>query len=386
MAYQTGTATTNEALKTILLNFATSNGWTLTGGTNGWLSKGQSFVSIGGYTQVIASITRASTVATVTTIGFHGLSTANTITIRGATDSLYNGTFAITSVPTSSTFTYTMSGTPAANATLTNSYLSADTSGGADHLTLWGATGNGVNINPNIRLMNIPIAKWPLTYYLFYSSNPDQIMLVVNYDVNKIQYLVFGDIVKVHNSAYTGGNWFYGPYIYGGAPLGIGAMSEVEFRSGQGSGASVQIEPFIPFTGAGELISPSAGSHPIHIEIDGHVWPNAQSVGGYYHVNVTDETIRTMYRSPNTWNNQAHLVTMHLQFRATDFYMYLGYVEHLRFVRVTNYNIGDIITLGADKWKVFPWVFKNTVTPNGPGGVGETTSGTIGFAVRYDGP
>lgn len=67
----------------------------------------------------ITSITRVGTLATVTTDAVHGLSTGNVVTIRNATDALYNGKFIIT-VLTATTFTYVMGGTPSASAVATS--------------------------------------------------------------------------------------------------------------------------------------------------------------------------------------------------------------------------------------------------------------------------
>lgn len=63
----------------------------------------------------ISTITRTGTTATVTTINPHGLKTGETVTILGATDALYNIQTTIT-VTTDTAFTYTMAGTPGANA------------------------------------------------------------------------------------------------------------------------------------------------------------------------------------------------------------------------------------------------------------------------------
>lgn len=63
----------------------------------------------------VTSITRSGTTATVT-ITAHGYSTGQNITIAGATQTAYNGTFIIT-VLTANTFTYQVSGAPATPAT-----------------------------------------------------------------------------------------------------------------------------------------------------------------------------------------------------------------------------------------------------------------------------
>lgn len=65
----------------------------------------------------ISGITRSSTTATATTASAHGLIAGDYVTISGATETEYNGTFAVASVPTSTTFTYTVTGTPDTPAT-----------------------------------------------------------------------------------------------------------------------------------------------------------------------------------------------------------------------------------------------------------------------------
>jgi hypothetical protein len=64
----------------------------------------------------ISTIIRVGTLAIVTTAAAHGYSSTNRVNIRGATDALYNGDFIIT-VASTTQFTYTMTGTPAADAT-----------------------------------------------------------------------------------------------------------------------------------------------------------------------------------------------------------------------------------------------------------------------------
>lgn len=65
----------------------------------------------------VSSITRASQVATVTTAAAHNYVVGDTVVISGATQTEYNGTFTIASVPSTTTFTYTVSGSPATPAT-----------------------------------------------------------------------------------------------------------------------------------------------------------------------------------------------------------------------------------------------------------------------------
>jgi hypothetical protein len=92
--------------------------------------------------QTISTITRGGAgnlTATVTTAAPHGLVDKNRVTISGATESNYNGTYVI-DVTGASTFTYTMATAPAANATVMGSY------------TVIGITGVNSNTFINVNL------------------------------------------------------------------------------------------------------------------------------------------------------------------------------------------------------------------------------------------
>lgn len=92
--------------------------------------------------QSISSITRVGTTATVTTNGDHTLASNLDVTISGANEAEYNGTFSIT-VTARNQFTYTVSGSPATPATgaisLSSDYaivsLQCDTTGQSTNLS-----------------------------------------------------------------------------------------------------------------------------------------------------------------------------------------------------------------------------------------------------------
>jgi len=92
--------------------------------------------------QTISTITRGGAgnlTATVTTASPHGLIDNNRVTISGATEANYNGTYVI-DVTGASTFTYTMATAPAANATVVGTY------------TVIGITGVNSNTFVNVNL------------------------------------------------------------------------------------------------------------------------------------------------------------------------------------------------------------------------------------------
>jgi len=111
-------------------NFANSAGDAFLSAVNGQdpalLYNGTSWIKTAATStaQTISTITRGGTgnlTATLTTASAHGLVTGNQVTISGATESNYNGTYLIT-VTNSTTFTYVMATAPAADASVVGSY------------------------------------------------------------------------------------------------------------------------------------------------------------------------------------------------------------------------------------------------------------------------
>jgi hypothetical protein len=91
-------------------------------GQVGWGIARNAAATVGGHLPVaIASLSNVTTTATVTTAHPHQFRVGELVTVRGATDANYNVTaVAIATVPSATTFTYTMAGTPSGN-TLTGS-------------------------------------------------------------------------------------------------------------------------------------------------------------------------------------------------------------------------------------------------------------------------
>ena len=89
-----------------------------------------SAIITGGTPPVVATIAatngavRAANIVTITTTSPHGLGTGQSVTIAGVSDSSFNGTFTIASVPSTTTFTYAQTGS---NATSGGGTVSANT-------------------------------------------------------------------------------------------------------------------------------------------------------------------------------------------------------------------------------------------------------------------
>jgi hypothetical protein len=131
--------------------------------------------------KAITSITFSTTTATVTTTTAHGYTGTPTVNIRGATGadaSKYNGDFVISS-PSGTTFQYTMTGTPAGNATgtlLANKGPIVKTTYGG------GIFGAGVFASQNYENANEYIVMCgPSEAYLWRNTSPTDTVVTVGY-------------------------------------------------------------------------------------------------------------------------------------------------------------------------------------------------------------
>jgi len=238
----------------------------------------------------------------------------------------------------------------------------------------------------------------PATYYLFVHATPDMCVCVVNYSTVKIQVLMFGDIVKVNNSAFVGGNFFFASRPTTNYTLAT-CLEEITDTNIESSTYDNPIYngrgTFMPFQTYAFLVTNCYGRSTMgfHAEIDNYIWDmddDEDRVAANKRIMLTESSISSYHRSPNQWDTQAHLIPMHITAKMEDsLWGYLGYVEHIRLIRIDNYNIGDIVEIAPDSWKVFPWVKKEMTYPNGgkPGDNEQLAlegSGSLGFAVRYD--
>lgn len=249
----------------------------------------------------------------------------------------------------------------------------------------------GVCARPAV--FRVPSTDWPFTYHLFALSNPNTIMCVGAYSAGQVSWLGFGDLVKPYN--YTGGGWFSAQGSqemderhYVGAPeasnfLGCtvdqGSNSFNAFGSANNQAGSAM--PFWRDAGAANSF--------LYAEVAGYTWINSTtSANAYNPMDACRYLQPLMVMQPNVWNSHSVLLPVRPLLSVTGgTLMDLGQVNGLRVLRIDNFNLGDVITIGADKWKVFPaWQKNTTVRNGGTFGSPSLTTGTLGFAVAYDGP
>lgn len=224
--------------------------------------------------------------------------------------------------------------------------------------------------------------SFPCTYEVF--GFAQELYLVVNYDVDKYQWMAFG---KTTVPGVPGqGGWCgatLGSLIANGDYDGI--CEPVAYWHSTKDylyiNAAYQTTAQL-FGGSG----PAGLSYPPHK----NAWVNhgLDSHGWGYGTDYPPGTLPSLelqWQQPSVWNTEATLLPMRSYKQRPSFKIsLLTDMEHSRRIRIDNLSPGDILVLGSDKWKVFPWYVKNSAVRNGAGAANHT--GTFGWAIRYEGP
>lgn len=226
--------------------------------------------------------------------------------------------------------------------------------------------------------------SFPCNYEVF--GFAQELYLIVNYDVDSYQWMAFGKSTVPGLPGQAG--WC-------GAPIGSAIQS---YYSGSGESGPVHINLMLTGFIAGSYAgSPYGivGGGPytldtnernvwVNSNLDAHGWKYGASVGDFSHGISTMSKL--MWTQPSAWNSESVLLPLRL-FKTRPSYKssLILDCEHARHVRIDNFNPGDVLTLGSDKWKVFPWYRKNTAERNATN-TSHNHSGTLGWAIRYEGP
>jgi len=242
--------------------------------------------------------------------------------------------------------------------------------------------------NSGNRFYNV---TWPLNYYLHAFTVPTNlIVMFINYSTTKWQWVIFGDIEKY--VTFTGGNFFSASFgTSGSSAAAVVAMTETGTANGGSAGYSSMgpglfwhTRNYNSFNGG---YSTLRGTH-LHAEIDGYIWPGAGSSASDNFPTFSNriDPISQNNQNPNKWDLHSPLLPYWVWMPRSDGKTTpIGHVPNVRFIRNTYIDPGEIITIGADKWKVYPFHERDV---NNPTAWSESarTSGTMALAVSYDGP
>jgi len=248
-----------------------------------------------------------------------------------------------------------------------------------------------------------PAIAWPAEYHLHIHSNPDEVYIVVRYNVDFYTWAAFGQS-QVQNLNGSG-MWVTAQNalrqnIYTSLNLGLG-WYELKPDSG---GTTYSYSFFYyeasgaPFWNTGWTDYASGTEHHQYVQdtIHANLMGYPQNWMGYYPPNQPGSQIigvrpaaPHIARLPNAWSQEAVLVPIQVYAWVAESKCSLVLeVEHARYTRIDNYEPGQVIQIGPDRWKIYPFVRKNTTFRDAGTGVNVTTgqhSGTLGWAIRYDG-
>jgi hypothetical protein len=227
--------------------------------------------------------------------------------------------------------------------------------------------------------------SFPCNYEVF--GFAQELYLVVNYDVDRYQWMAFGKS-KVPGLVNSGG-WCgasVGKYTSTG-----GGTDTTYVLMGQEFGGDSYGEICPALFWATDFGHYNSRNFWVNhgLDSDGWTWYGSASSNpiGIRHA------IPLLGLQPSSWNSETALLPLRAYKQRSSYKSSLVVdLEFARLVRMDNLSPGDILTIGPDKWKVFPWYKKNTAARNASGvslSSGYTYvdhTGTFGWAIRYEGP
>lgn len=246
----------------------------------------------------------------------------------------------------------------------------------AGYLSAIGRTSADSGDAPNaVRIGRIGAIEisWPAAWEVFVFDI--EVYLVVNYRVDYYQWMAFGQstITSLPGTgmwcAATGGGLTDPNNQLFITPTGGGTAGTDAKTCGAPFWATVAIEE-------------SGRNSFVHHNLGGRGW--SLSLDGFYYAGAA-ALAPLIGLLPNTWNSEAVLLPIHAHaIRASQKVSKVASLVNARYTRVDHYLPGQVIALGNDRWKVFPFYRKDMSARDGGNNVAH--SGSLGWAIRYEGP
>lgn len=260
--------------------------------------------------------------------------------------------------------------------TATTSQLLLEAGTGSGATTLAGAAPNGVKI---MDFTGSPMSL-PASYDLHVNESPDEVYLVVVYNSDKVQQLSFG----ASNVPQIGGTgaWFSGSFPASASAsqnhLIYGNNTQSSAGWGwQGMGCGLFFEAY----------NVSLSCSFIHTGLDTVEWRRVYTGDGPL-VGSGDVVAGLLQALPSQFNqNTVLLPLLVVQRRLSRGQTVVADMVNARLCRNDNHMLGEVVSYGAESWKIYPFHRKNTEARNAvPWPTGSSHTGTFAFALRYTGP
>lgn len=210
------------------------------------------------------------------------------------------------------------------------------------------------------------VSVGPFTaYHFFINATGDYVHVVVEVDAGRYRHFGFGKLTKVGD--WTGGDYAYG-HLWDQGVAQIDDPTNISNYLGLDAGAStpnqatMQVQGLPGVSAASRWMVVGAANTPGtdragNVRVSGTggarggLWPYyiAWIPSSALNVYIPLTPIPVVYRdkttTPHTW-------------------YWMGVQPDKAIVNMTNFNPGDVITIGADTWMVFPWVRKQFLQAN----------------------
>lgn len=263
--------------------------------------------------------------------------------------------------------------------------LNAIITGTSQGIVATGGTGvanevlvNPASIKPRLGAASnfLSLAVFPVSYHIFIFEK--EVFLKIKFSINSFFYLAFG---RSTTQLTASGLWVAA--TSGESAIYTDGRGGYSIDSNGGIGGNNSYQCVTPFGRYNSSVNDTNHNATICHGIDGGLW-STNSSGGK-DANSIQCLTPLFARQPSNWSSETILlpISVYVQ-RPSSKRSLICQFQNARFLRVANYEPEQIITLGNDKWMVFPFYKKNSEQPDG-GYISDHT-GTFGWAIRYDGP
>lgn len=211
----------------------------------------------------------------------------------------------------------------------------------------------------NIAQCNLLAGPFIKTYF-FAVTNPHAIFAVVEHAPLCFRHFCCGVLQKF--GAYTGGGFFDATFwnqSSGSAPSAVTTTAHSLMLAGAPDLGSTTSDEGVVNCGAVRCDVDSLSPLYARITRNTATTSGAQRRAGSGIRSSDIGTNGFFSRSDNTFSGTTTLFPLNIYIeRASSFFSPIGVVPGIRFCNMRNFQPGDEFTVGADTWKVFPWVRK----------------------------
>lgn len=227
---------------------------------------------------------------------------------------------------------------------------------------------------------------FPVTYELYIFDNPNEVYCVVNYNVDYYQQLSFGGssiqgvgngswFTAAHNTTYISDNNGCNVAVYMDSIKGDAYATECTNSVGLFIDGSWSMHVSASFVHTSAVGTPQ--------------WRGfgTGSDGRYLAASSASLVSGLLMCQPSTMNNTTVLLPIKSMLDVGSYgRASVISLNNARFCRLDYLQPGDVITYGLDKWKVYPWLRRNSSVRNGLDVANPPNhTGTFGYAIKYEG-